>query len=113
MITVIGELIQNNNLCKLHKCCYQEISTDAVVLLMFIIFSAPYSKGTCLSDQQFFYSSKFPAVTVIVELVIFTRFSFFGVPTGQKIFRDGELPENFKMLLNKTTPRYFRGYKIN
>ena len=39
-------------------------------------------------------------------------FSFFGVLTGQKRFRQGELPENYKMLLNKTTPRYFRGYKI-
>ena len=39
-------------------------------------------------------------------------FSFSGVLTGQKRFRQGELPENYKMLLNKTTPRYFRGYKI-
>ena len=38
--------------------------------------------------------------------------SFFGILTGQKGFRRGELPENYKMLLNKTTPRYFRGYKI-
>ena len=40
------------------------------------------------------------------------NFSFFGVLTGQKGFQRGELPENYKMLLNKTTTRYFRGYKI-
>ena len=39
-------------------------------------------------------------------------FSFSGVLTGQKRFRQGELPENYKMLLNKTTPRHFRGYKL-
>ena len=39
-------------------------------------------------------------------------FSFFGVLTGQKGFQRGELPENYKMLLNKTTPRYFRVFKI-
>ena len=38
--------------------------------------------------------------------------SFFGVLIGQKRFRRGELLENYKMLLNNRTPRYFRGYKI-
>ena len=49
----------------------------------------------------------------VVPNFIDAFFSFFGVLTGQKRFRQGELPENYKILLNKTTPRYFRGYKIN
>ena len=32
--------------------------------------------------------------------------------TGQTSFRGGELPENYKMLLNKTTSRYFRVFKM-
>ena len=49
---------------------------------------------------------------IAVPSFIDAFFSFFGFLTGQKRFRRGELPENYKMLLNKTTPRYFRGYKI-
>ena len=48
----------------------------------------------------------------VVPSFIDTFLSFFGILTVQKGFRRGELPENYKMLLNKTTPRYFRGYKI-
>ena len=48
----------------------------------------------------------------VVPSFIDAFFSFFGVLTGQKRFGQGKLPENYKMLLNKTTPRYFRGYKI-
>ena len=41
----------------------------------------------------------------VVPSFIDVFFSFFGVLTGQKRFQQGELPENNKMLLNKTTPR--------
>ena len=40
----------------------------------------------------------------IVPSFIDAFFSFFGFLTGQKRFRQEELPENYKMLLNKTTP---------